>query len=167
VRLLRLELCYKKSLACVIHFNKNEIKINTSSKLLITKKLPRQPPSKKLLTFLANRNIFHLQHDKNTKQTPGGITMSLTKSDLITKLNEHAGLSRKDSASAVESTFDIMKSELESGNDVKISGLGKWTVKAKKERKGRNPQTGKSMAILARKVVTFKTSLVLKGALNS
>jgi integration host factor subunit alpha len=93
--------------------------------------------------------------------------MSLTKADLITKLNEHAGLSIKDSASALESTFDIMKSELGSGNDVKISGLGKWTVKAKKERNGRNPQTGKGMAITARKVVTFKTSPVLKGALNS
>jgi integration host factor subunit alpha len=102
----------------------------------------------------------------NTHQ-PGGITMSLTKTNLITKLNEHAGLSRKDSASAVESTFDIIKSELGSGNDVKISGLGKWTVKAKKERKGRNPQTGKSMAITARKVATFKTSLVLKKEMNS
>jgi integration host factor subunit alpha len=93
--------------------------------------------------------------------------MSLTKTDLVSKLNEQAGLSRKDSASAVESTFDIMKAELESGNDVKISGLGKWTVKAKKERNGRNPQTGKSMAISARKVVTFKTSPVLKKQVNS
>ena len=93
--------------------------------------------------------------------------MSLTKNNLVTVLNEQAGLSRKDCASAVDSTFDIMKAELERGNDVKISGFGKWTVKAKKERNGRNPQTGKSMAITARKVVTFKTSPVLKGALNS
>jgi len=93
--------------------------------------------------------------------------MSLTKADLITNLNEQAGLSRKDSASAVEATFDIIKAELESGNDVKISGLGKWTVKAKKERNGRNPQTGKSMAIAARKVVTFKTSGVLKEEMNN
>ena len=93
--------------------------------------------------------------------------MSLTKTDLITKLNEQAGLSKKASASAVESTFNIIKSELERGNDVKISGLGKWTVKAKKERNGRNPQTGKSMAISARKVVTFKTSLVLKKEMNN
>jgi len=93
--------------------------------------------------------------------------MSLTKNNLVTVLNEQAGLSRKDCASAVDSTFDIMKAELERGNDVKISGFGKWTVKAKKERNGRNPQTGKGMAITARKVITFKTSPVLKGALNS
>jgi integration host factor subunit alpha len=93
--------------------------------------------------------------------------MSLTKNNLVTKLNEQAGLSRKDSASAVDSTFDIIKAELERGNDVKISGFGKWTVKAKKERNGRNPQTGTGMAITARKVVTFKSSPVLKGALNS
>lgn len=93
--------------------------------------------------------------------------MSLTKSDLITKLNEQAGLSKKESLSAVDSTFDIMKAELASGNDVRISSFGKWTVKAKKERKGRNPQTGKSMPIVARKVVTFKASPVLKGALTS
>jgi integration host factor subunit alpha len=93
--------------------------------------------------------------------------MSLTKSDLITTFNKQAGLSKKESASAVESTFDIMKAELESGHDVKISGFGKWSVKTKKERKGRNPQTGKSMAITARKVVTFKTSLVLRDEMNS
>ena len=93
--------------------------------------------------------------------------MSLTKSDLISKLNEQAGLSKIDSASAVESIFDIIKAELESGNDVKISGLGKWTVLAKKARKGRTPQTGKNMTIAARKVATFKTSLVLKKEMNS
>jgi len=93
--------------------------------------------------------------------------MSLTKSDLITTLIEQAGLSKKESLSAIESTFDIIKSELGSGNDVMITGLGKWSVKAKKERNGRNPHTGKNMAIAARKVVTFKTSLVLKGELNN
>jgi integration host factor subunit alpha len=120
-----------------------------------------------LLQFSTNSNIFHRQHDKNTKQASGGTTMSLTKNDLVTKLHEQAGLSRKDSASAVDSTFDIIKSELGSGNSVKISSLGKWTVKAKKDRKGRNPQTGKSMTIKARKVVAFKTSLVLKDEMNS
>jgi len=92
--------------------------------------------------------------------------MSLTKTDLIVKLNEQAGLSKKDSISAVESTFDIIKAELEKGIDVKISGFGGWSVKAKKERKGRNPQTGKSMAITARKVVTFKTSPILRAKVN-
>ena len=93
--------------------------------------------------------------------------MALTKADLIKKLNEQAGLSKKDSASAVEATFDIIKAELASGNDVKISGVGKWSVKAKRERNGRNPQTGEGIAISARKVVTFKTSPVLKTKLNN
>jgi integration host factor subunit alpha len=53
------------------------------------------------------------------------------------------------------------------GNDVKISGFGKWTVKAKKKRKGRNPQTGEALTIDARRVVTFKSSNVLKDAVNS
>jgi len=93
--------------------------------------------------------------------------MSLTKDDLVTILNKQAGLSKKDSISAVEATFDIIKAELASGNDVKISSFGKWTVLHKKERNGRNPQTGKSMAITARKVVSFKTSPKLKAKLNN
>jgi len=92
--------------------------------------------------------------------------MSLTKADLITNLSEQAGLSKKESLSAVDSTFDIIKAELGSGNPVKISSFGKWTVKAKKARKGRNPQTGKSLTIKARKVVTFKPSIRLNAKLN-
>ncbi|MCG6536166.1 MAG: HU family DNA-binding protein, partial [Syntrophales bacterium LBB04] len=63
-------------------------------------------------------------------------------------------------------TFDIIKSELENGHDVKISGFGKWTVNSKKERRGRNPQTGGSITVSARKVVTFKTSPVLRDKVN-
>lgn len=92
--------------------------------------------------------------------------MAMTKNDLIDLLYEKADLSKTACASAVESTIEIIKGELEKGNDVKISGFGKWTVKSKKERKGRNPQTGKAMTISARKVVTFKSSTILKNALN-
>lgn len=92
--------------------------------------------------------------------------MTMTRNDLIDQLYEQAGLSKKECASAVEATFDIIKSQLESGNDVKIAGFGKWTVKHKKERMGRNPKTGESMTIRARKVVTFKPSLILKNDLN-
>jgi integration host factor subunit alpha len=60
----------------------------------------------------------------------------------------------------------IIKDELTTGNDVKISGFGKWTVKRKKERKGRNPQSGENMTISARKVVTFKPSPVFRKAIN-
>ncbi|PKN69051.1 MAG: integration host factor subunit alpha [Deltaproteobacteria bacterium HGW-Deltaproteobacteria-12] len=93
--------------------------------------------------------------------------MALTKQDLIDAHYGQAGLNKKECVSAVESTFEIIKDELEKGNSVNISGFGKWTVNSKRERKGRNPQTGDRITIEARKVVTFKPSLVLKKELNA
>jgi integration host factor subunit alpha len=93
--------------------------------------------------------------------------MSMTKIDIVNSVYEDLGISKKDSVRIVESVFDIIKDELDKGKAVKISGFGKWTVKAKKERKGRNPQTGEEMMIHARKVITFKPSNVLRDALNS
>ena len=92
--------------------------------------------------------------------------MATTKSDIIDLLYEKTGLNRKKCLSIVESTIDIMKEELGKGNNIKITGFGKWTILNKKARKGRNPQTGKEMPISARKVVTFKSSQVLKNVLN-
>ena len=89
--------------------------------------------------------------------------MPLTKREIINLLYDKAGLTKKACASAMESTFDIIKYELGKGNNIKITGFGKWTVLHKKARKGRNPQTGKAMPISARKVVTFKSSQVLKN----
>jgi len=91
--------------------------------------------------------------------------MSLTKIDLIKAVTD-LDISKKDSIRLVESVFDIIKDELKKGNDVRISGFGKWTVNAKRARRGRNPQTGKEMIIDARKVLTFKCSPVLKSAVN-
>jgi integration host factor subunit alpha len=90
--------------------------------------------------------------------------MSMTKADIVESIYEKLGISKKDSIRIVESLFDIMKNELEKGNDVMISGFGKWTVKAKKERRGRNPQTGEDLTISARKVVTFKPSNILRDS---
>ncbi len=92
--------------------------------------------------------------------------MSLTKIDIIDSIYEKLGIPKKECVSIVESIFTIIKEDLDQGNDVMISGFGKWTVKAKKKRKGRNPQTGESLMIDARKVVTFKPSQVLRGAVN-
>jgi len=92
--------------------------------------------------------------------------MAITKSEIIDLLYEKIGLTKKECVSAVESTIDIIKEELGKGNDIKISGFGKWTVKSKKDRKGRNPQTGEAINISARKVVTFKPSNILKDTLN-
>jgi integration host factor subunit alpha len=78
--------------------------------------------------------------------------MSLTKKEIVMRINEEIGIPKKDCVKIVESVFDIIKDDLDRGNDVMISGFGKWTVKAKKARKGRNPKTGKAMMIDARKV---------------
>jgi integration host factor subunit alpha len=92
--------------------------------------------------------------------------MALTKVDIVKMLNKHLGIPQKESISLVENVFDIIKDELDQGNDVKISGFGKWKVKDKRERRGRNPQTGKEMMIDARKIVTFKPSPILKATIN-
>ncbi len=76
------------------------------------------------------------------------------------------GFSKKDSAQIVESVFDIMKDTLAKGEKIKISGFGNFVVKEKKSRRGRNPQTGKEIEISARRVLTFKSSQVLRKALN-
>ena len=89
--------------------------------------------------------------------------MSLTKIDIIDSIYENLGIPKKECVSIVESVFEIIKDDLDKGNDVMISGFGKWSVKAKRERKGRNPQTGAALMIDARRVVTFKPSSVLRG----
>ena len=92
--------------------------------------------------------------------------MSMTKIEIIESVYEHLGIPKKDCIRIVESLFEIIKDELGEGNNVRISGFGKWTLKSKHERKGRNPQTGKEMKIDARKVVTFKASQVLRDKLS-
>ena len=92
--------------------------------------------------------------------------MALTKIEVVNMLYEHNGIPKIECIRIVESFFDIIKSELEKGNPVMVSGFGKWTVKPKRERKGRNPQTGKDLTIKARKVITFKPSALLKNELN-
>ena len=92
--------------------------------------------------------------------------MTLTKIEIVNMLNEQIGIPKVECTRIVESFFYIIKSELDKGNPVMVSGFGKWTVKAKRERKGRNPQTGEDLSIRARKVVTFKPSGVLRDAVN-
>jgi len=91
----------------------------------------------------------------------------MTKIDIVNSVYEDLGISKKDSVRIVESVFEIIKDELGKGKAVKISGFGKWTVKAKKERKGRNPQTGEALTIDARSVITFKPSNVLRDAIQA
>jgi integration host factor subunit alpha len=93
--------------------------------------------------------------------------MSMTKIDIIESVYEHLDIPKKDCSRIVESLFDIIKGDLEKGNDVMISGFGKWAVKDKKKRRGRNPQTGEDMPIDARRIVTFKSSNVLRNIVNA
>jgi integration host factor subunit alpha len=92
--------------------------------------------------------------------------MALTKIDLIGLIQEEIGLTKKECVGTVDSLFEILKDELIRGNPVKISGFGKWTIMNKHARKGRNPKTGQSITIDARKVVSFKTSNVLRKTLS-
>ena len=91
----------------------------------------------------------------------------MTKIDITESVCEKLGIHKKECAGIIESLFEIIKDDLDKGHNVMISGFGKWTVKAKKKRKGRNPQTGEAIMIDARRVVTFKPSGVLRDAVNS
>ncbi|MFZ4856109.1 MAG: integration host factor subunit alpha [Desulfuromonadaceae bacterium] len=91
----------------------------------------------------------------------------MTKADIFEKTQEGIGLSKKESAEMVEAVFAIMKSTLESGENLKISGFGSFIVKQKKDRRGRNPQTGESITIEARRILTFKPSTLLRNSINS
>ena len=93
--------------------------------------------------------------------------MALTKMDIVNILYDNMGIPKTECVNLVESVFDIIKSELETGRFVMISGFGKWTVNSKKARRGRNPQTGEVVTIKARKVVTFRPSAVLRDELNA
>jgi integration host factor subunit alpha len=91
----------------------------------------------------------------------------MTKSDMVEKIYEKIGFSKKESAELVEMVFDIIKSTLETGEKIKIAGFGNFVVKDKADRRGRNPQTGEEIVISARKILTFKPSQVLKASINS
>jgi integration host factor subunit alpha len=90
----------------------------------------------------------------------------MTKIDIIQDVYEKLGFSKKEAAQVVESVFDIMKNCLAKGEKIKISGFGNFVVKEKKSRRGRNPQTGQEIEISARRVLTFKSSQVLRKSLK-
>jgi integration host factor subunit alpha len=91
---------------------------------------------------------------------------TLTKAHIIDAVAESNGYTRKKSIETVETVLELIKRSLESGEDVLISGFGKFCVKEKAERKGRNPATGEDMILRPRRVVTFKSSGKLKGKIN-
>jgi len=92
--------------------------------------------------------------------------MALTKIQIVESINNQIGFTQKGSLEIVETLLEIIKNTLESGEDVLISGFGKFCVKEKNERKGRNPATGDDMMLAPRKVVTFKCSGKLRDRIN-
>ena len=92
--------------------------------------------------------------------------MALTKNDIVTAIHE-IGFTKKKSVDIIENLLEIIKKRLESGEDVLISGFGKFCVKEKKSRRGRNPATGNDLVLRARRIVTFKCSGKLRNKINA
>ena len=92
--------------------------------------------------------------------------MTITKSSLINAICNNSSLPKQESSSAVESLLEIIKQTLVSGEDILISGFGKFCLKDKQQRRGRNPQTGDAMMMDARRIVTFKCSNSMRGKIN-
>ena len=92
--------------------------------------------------------------------------MTLTKMDIVEKISETIDLSGAEAKDTVEEMLEIIKLTLASGNDLMISGFGKFQVNEKAPRKGRNPATGETMMLGGRKIVTFKCSGKLRNQIN-
>jgi len=90
----------------------------------------------------------------------------VTKADIIEQLNLRIGISKEEAARLTELFLDIMKETFEKGENLKISEFGKFYLREKKARRGRNPQTGDDLMITPRKVLMFKPSPLLRKALN-
>ena len=92
--------------------------------------------------------------------------MTLTKADLVDSMSNQVGLSKTKSAQVVDSLLEIIKETLQNGEDVLVSGFGKFCVKEKGKRRGRNPETGEDLMLDARRVVRFRCSGMLKDRVN-
>ena len=92
--------------------------------------------------------------------------MTATKSDLIKAIAEANGFPQHKSVEIVETLIDLIKTNLVAGEDVLISGFGKFCVREKRARRGRNPATGEDMILAARRVLTFKCSGQLRDEIN-
>jgi len=90
----------------------------------------------------------------------------MTKNDLVEAIKSGTTMTKTDATDTLECLLEIIKDTLVNGEDLKVSGFGKWAVKAKNERAGRNPQTGDTIKIEGRKVLTFKPSATLKTRVN-
>jgi integration host factor subunit alpha len=92
--------------------------------------------------------------------------MTLTKADIVEAMQSDMGFTRHQSTELVESLLETIKSTLASGEDVLVSGFGKFCVQEKRERRGRNPATGEDLMLAPRKVVSFRCSGTLRKRVN-
>lgn len=92
--------------------------------------------------------------------------MTLTKADIVDMVYDRTQVTKKEASDYVNEILELMKETLEGGDEIKVSGFGKFEVRKKGERIGRNPRTGDEILIPERKVLRFKVSQVLKDELN-
>lgn len=93
--------------------------------------------------------------------------MALTKADMAEKLFEELGLNKREAKEMVETFFEEIRTALEKGEQVKLSGFGNFDLREKKQRPGRNPKTGEEIPISARRVVTFRPGQKLKARVEA
>jgi integration host factor subunit alpha len=93
--------------------------------------------------------------------------MTLTKTEIVQEVYKNHNLTKAEASEAVESFLRLSKDTLINGSDLLISGFGKFNVRDKKSRRGRNPQTGEDLTLDARRVVTFKPSGILRNRVNA
>lgn len=91
---------------------------------------------------------------------------AMTKNEIINKIQTKLHVSKRDATDFFETTLEIIKSTLATGDELKISGFGKFETRQKTDRRGRNPQTGEELTITSRRVVSFKPSTLLRQSLN-
>jgi integration host factor subunit alpha len=96
-----------------------------------------------------------------------GNSMALTKADIAENLYEELGLNKREAKELVEVFFEEIRSALEQGGNVKLSGFGNFSLRKKNERPGRNPKTGEEISITARRVVTFRPGQKLKARVEA
>ncbi|RDV40137.1 integration host factor subunit alpha [Lujinxingia vulgaris] len=90
----------------------------------------------------------------------------MTKADIVDTVYEKVGITKREASDYVDTIFEVMKETLEEGEEIKVSGFGKFEVREKGERVGRNPRTGIEIVIPERRVLRFKVSQVLKDSIN-
>jgi len=93
--------------------------------------------------------------------------MSLTKADIADRLFDEVGLNKREAKEFVDSFFEAVRSELEGGENVKLSGFGNFQLRDKNQRPGRNPKTGEEIPISARRVVTFRPGQKLRARVEA